>query len=147
MNSANTGHSTDANKLVISLANTLLALCDTDREAVIIRVRQQEGAKPRRVVFDLGGAARFGKIELIKAVRDVTGLGLADAKAAVEGADLPVNFRTSEVVQEINAKFRSGLDFWSQRDPSGGSSFYLDQDNRRIKDYLATGHVPCTLAE
>ncbi len=145
MSLPNNRPTTDNNALVVSLANTLLALCEMDREAVIALVRQQEGSKPRRVVFDLGGAARFGKIDLIKAVRSVTGLGLADAKAAVEGADLPVDLCTSNVVQAINVEFRSSLERWSRRDPSGGSSFYLDQDNRRITDYLATGHVPCTL--
>lgn len=144
MNPANSSPKTDANALVISLANTLLALCDMDREAVITLVRQQEGAK-RRVVFDLGGAARFGKIELIKAVRYATGMGLAEAKGVVEGAEFPERFSNPRIVATINAEFAEGLRNRVQRTPPGSCGFYLDEDNKKITAYLASGHVPCTL--
>ncbi len=140
MNSANTGHSTDANKLVISLANTLLALCDTDREAVIIRVRQQE-LRRRRVVLNLGDASSFGVIALIKAVRDATGMGLADSKAAVDSMTLPGDLQTQSMVDSINAEFAVGLNRlcgFHGADTNTGAS---------VRAYIASGRVPCTFAE
>lgn len=50
-------------------------------------------------------AAGQGKVKVIKAVKDITGLGLKDAKALVDGAPKPVKEGASkEEAEEIKAK-------------------------------------------
>ena len=64
-------------------------------------------AAEEKTEFDvvLEGFDASSKIKVIKAVREVTGLGLADAKAAVEGAPTTLKEAVSkDEVEEIKGK-------------------------------------------
>ena len=68
-------------------------------------------ATEEKTEFDvvLEGFDAAAKIKVIKIVREVTGLGLADAKAAVEGAPTTLKEAVSkEDGEEIKAKIEGG---------------------------------------
>ena len=64
-------------------------------------------AEEEKTEFDvvLAGFDAAAKIKVIKAVREITGLGLADAKAAVEGAPKTIKEAVSkDEAEELKAK-------------------------------------------
>lgn len=128
--------------LVESIANLVLALSTEERDAVLSMVSQQM-TRRQKVSFDLGPAARFWKIALIKAVRHATGMGLGQAKAVVEGMEqMPVVFSNTSVVSAINEEYRNIL---RERISRTADSFCTLTEQGIIQDYLNLRHYPCTI--
>ena len=74
-------------------------------------------AAEEKTEFDviLAGFDAAAKIKVIKAVREITGLGLAEAKAVVEGAPKPLKEGVSkDEAEELNLKVNTEEKQWKR---------------------------------
>ena len=98
------------------LATALASLTTADRDAVLAEafsiVAKMRSAAPYVVAFKTpdytNDTGRYSKIDAIKALRNATGFGLGEAKAAIEAGTFPgerTALDATELASKINAEW------------------------------------------